>query len=359
MTKSFSGKIIKWYSLNKRDLPWRTTNDAYKIWISEIIMQQTRIDQGTSYYLRFLKRFPDVFSLAKSDEQSVLKLWQGLGYYSRARNLYETACNIVDNYNGKFPRDYSELLKFKGIGEYTAAAIASIAFNQPFATIDGNVTRFTARFYGISSPVDTSVTKREIFQIATKKMDQTQAGNYNQALMEFGALICKPKIPLCNSCIFNTECSAFKNQLVSDIPVKQDKIKVRNRFFNYLLIKNNNKTTYILKHRGNDIWKGLYDLPMVETKEIISKEKLEKLLNQKEYFGNQEIRIQTVSKPHIHILSHQRLHAIFYQLEGNGLIQISGFKTKFEEVRIEDLKNYPIPRLLEKFLIDIKIFNSE
>ncbi len=353
---SFSSKIIDWYQANKRNLPWRSASNPYKIWLSEIIMQQTRIDQGTSYYLRFVKRFPDIFELAKAKEEDVLKLWQGLGYYSRARNLYATAIEIANNHNGKFPENYSELLKLKGIGEYTAAAIASFAFNLPYAVTDGNVARLMARYCAIRTPVNTSKGKKIIQEKATKYMDRAQPALYNQAIMEFGALICKPVSPLCSSCIFNTKCQALKKHLVNDIPSKLGKIKTTDRFFNYLFVKNKNDNIFIKKRTENDIWKGLYDFPMIETKEKISKKKLEDILRSEKYFGNKGIRIQSTSTEYIHILSHQKLHAVFYSFTFSEKFHIDGFNKKYKKVDHDQLKKYPIPRLVEKFLQDINFF---
>ncbi|NOX47528.1 MAG: A/G-specific adenine glycosylase [Chlorobi bacterium] len=351
---SFSHKIIDWYNTNKRDLPWRKTNDAYKIWLSEIIMQQTRIEQGTSYYLRFVEQYPDVFALANALEEDVLKLWQGLGYYSRARNLHATAREIANNHNGKFPASYTELLKLKGVGEYTAAAIASFAFDLPYAVADGNVERLMARYFSISIPVNTSKGKKSIREKATENMDHSLAGLYNQAIMEFGALVCKPTSPLCSSCIFKENCGSFKKQIVDEIPVKSGKTKIRNRFFNYLFITNEPKKVFIKKRIENDIWKGLYDFPMIETKGKTDKGKLKALISREKLFGKQEVQVKSVSREYIHILSHQKLHARFYVLEPAGEI---GFeKGTVEEVAFGDLKKYPIPRLVEKFLIDIDFF---
>ena len=353
---SFSRKIIDWYQANKRDLPWRNTSDPYKIWLSEIIMQQTRIDQGTSYYLQFVKHFPNIFELAKAKEDNVLKLWQGLGYYSRARNLHTTAREISEKYDGKFPENYSELLKLKGIGEYTAAAIASFAFNLPYAVADGNVARLFTRYCAITTPINTSKGKKIIQEKATEYMDRTQPALYNQAIMEFGALVCKPTSPLCTSCIFNTKCKALEKHLVNDIPLKSGKIKIKDRFFNYLFIKNKNNNVLIKKRIDDDIWKGLYDFPMIETRKKISKEKLENILRSEKYFGSQKISIQSVSMEYIHILSHQKLHAVFYNMELSGEFHLDNFKDKIKEVDYKHLKKYPIPRLVEKFLVDINFF---
>jgi A/G-specific adenine glycosylase len=351
---SFSGKIINWYMANKRDLPWRKTNNPYKIWLSEIIMQQTRIDQGTSYYLRFVKQYPDIFSLANAHEEDVLKLWQGLGYYSRARNLHATAKEIAENQDGKFPANYSELLKLKGIGEYTAAAIASFAFNLPYAVTDGNVERLISRYYAISTPVNASEGKKIIQKRASENMDYQQPGIYNQAIMEFGALVCKPTSPLCSSCILNTECKAYKKQIVNNVPVKLGKIKIKDRFFNYLFITNAYSKVLIKKRTDSDIWKGLYDFPLIETKGKIKKDKLKEYITKDKFFSKQDIQLKSISGEYVHILSHQKLHARFYILESKEEFNIEN--TNIEEVAFDDLKKYPIPRLVEKFLIDMNFF---
>lgn len=234
-TLDFSNKILSWYFQEKRELPWRNSSDPYRVWISEIILQQTRIDQGTSYYNRLIGRFPTVHSLAESTEDEVLKLWQGLGYYSRARNLFAGAQQIVNIYHGRFPSQSKELKKIKGIGDYTAAAIASISFNEPVAAIDGNVYRVLSRIFGIDTPIDTTAGKKLFAELAQNIMDKKNPGDYNQAVMEFGALHCKPKQPLCNQCPFSNQCIAYGSQTIAALPVKSKKTKQRNRYF-YIFI---------------------------------------------------------------------------------------------------------------------------
>ena len=234
--KHFSEKIIAWYDQNKRDLPWRNTKDAYLIWLSEIILQQTRVDQGMDYYLKFAKEFPTVKHLAKADNEKVMKLWQGLGYYSRARNLHTTAKIISEKYHGKFPDEYSDILSLKGVGNYTAAAIASFAFNKPYAVVDGNVYRVLARVFGIESPIDSTQGKKEFETLATELLDRKKPASHNQAIMELGALQCKPVNPDCSICALNTMCFAYSKKRINELPVKAKKTKVRNRYFNYIVL---------------------------------------------------------------------------------------------------------------------------
>ena len=237
---NFSRSIIEWYGHNKRDLPWRNTKDAYKIWISEIILQQTRVEFGLKYYFKFLQKFPTIYALSDAKENEVLKVWEGLGYYSRARNLHFTSKFIVNNLNGKFPNTYLEILSLKGIGTYTAAAISSFAFKLPFAVLDGNVIRLLSRYFGIKVPFDTSKGKKLFQQLSQELLNENVPDLHNQAIMEFGALICKPKLPKCDICHFNNLCYAYNYNLVKKLPIKQKKIKIKKKYINYLIIENNN-----------------------------------------------------------------------------------------------------------------------
>ena len=232
----FSQKIIFWYEHNKRDLPWRNTRDPYLIWLSEIILQQTRVDQGMSYYLKFVGEFPTVKQLAKADNEKVMKLWQGLGYYSRARNLHTTAKIILLEHKGVFPKEFETILALKGVGEYTAAAIASFAYNKPYAVVDGNVYRVLSRVFDISTPIDSTQGKKEFNHLAGELLDKNKPAIYNQAIMEFGAMQCKPINPYCAVCPLNTMCLAYSKKLVAELPVKSKKTKVRDRYFNYIVL---------------------------------------------------------------------------------------------------------------------------
>jgi len=265
---NFTSILMQWFEKNQRDLPWRHISDPYKIWLSEIILQQTRVQQGLSYYQKFTGRWPDVFSLSQASEDQVLALWQGLGYYSRARNLHHTAKNVVNNYNGFFPNSYEELQKLKGIGKYTAAAIASIAFNVPVPALDGNVTRVFARFLGIESPVDNPKTLKIIEDVAIQFIDRKKPGDFNQALMDFGSMVCKPASPECLNCPLREFCVAFKEGKTQELPLKSKKINKTIRYLNFFMIYNTDEKQLkflVEKRTGNDVWKNLYQLPLLET----------------------------------------------------------------------------------------------
>ncbi len=271
--KQIAKIIEKWYEENKRDLPWRNSPSAYKIWLSEIILQQTRINQGISYYNKFIEKYPAIQQLAQAPIEDVLKLWQGLGYYSRARNLHITARRITNDCNGNFPSDYKELLSLNGIGEYTAAAIASMAFNIPVAVVDGNVFRVLSRLYGIKTGI-TSAAGKKLFRLKAQEiLNHKKPGIHNQAMMELGALICLPRNPLCNQCPLNMRCYAYKYRLVNELPVKKVNGKTRERYFHYLHISYRG-STFIHKRQQKDIWNSLFEFPLIETSHYIYPEKL-------------------------------------------------------------------------------------
>jgi A/G-specific adenine glycosylase len=344
-----SYKLEQWYLENKRSLPWRDTKDPYLIWISEIILQQTRVVQGYAYYLRFIEAFPDVNSLAKADENDVLVIWQGLGYYSRARNIHFTAKTIVDKYNGIFPTDYNEILKLKGIGEYTAAAIASFAYNKPHAVVDGNVYRFLSRLFGIDTPIDTSTGKKEITSLANHLLDQKEPGLYNQAIMEFGALHCTPDNPMCETCPFNDNCIAYSKNLIKRLPVKQGKIKTKDRFFYYLDIRYGDKSSIQLKKRiQKDIWQNLYELPLIETQQ---KTEIDELIEKNEFKEivkiSNNLDVKFIDKSIKHVLSHQTIHATFLKIVVSEKSDI--LDKKLTEVKLTDLYKYPISRLVDRY----------
>jgi A/G-specific adenine glycosylase len=342
----FSKLLLTWYQVNKRDLPWRKTNNAYHIWLSEIIMQQTRVEQGTPYYIAFVNAYPRPSDLAAAPADQVLKLWQGLGYYSRARNLHEAAKTIVSKHNGKFPSDYESILDLKGVGEYTAAAIASFAFNKAHAVVDGNVYRLLSRVFGISTAIDSSAGKKEFRELAAELLDKKNPAAYNQAIMEFGALFCKPQNPDCENCIFAYTCVAKEKKLVGQLPVKANKTKVRDRFFQYLVINKNNKIW--LKQRGaKDIWEGLYDFPLIESLKELGEEELQKHAEWKKIFGRIKPFVRSESKTYKHLLSHQRIYAKFWQIDISENIKASADWT---QTRKTELHTYPIPRLVDLYL---------
>jgi len=358
---NFSVKIINWYKLNKRNLPWRYTTDPYKIWLSEIILQQTRIDQGINYYNNFIKAFPDVKSLANSSEEQVLKLWQGLGYYSRARNLYKTAGIVAHKFNGKFPDDYNDIIHLPGIGEYTAAALLSMAFQKSYPVVDGNVYRVITRMFAIDTPIDSGEGKKLVAAKAHEIMDNQYPGIYNQAIMEFGALYCKPKNPDCINCIFSSDCMAFKKKLVEKLPVKKSRSAQRYRYFYYLLICfKSNESDHILinKREGNDIWKNLYDFPLIETNKRISLNKIKEIGYHGLILKNKTMK--TMGNEYKHILSHQVILARFIRMEIKkkqlAEIQKNIRNEKLIPIKTRDLVRFPIPRLIEKFLEENRLF---
>ena len=345
---NFGSEIIRWYHINKRDLPWRHTKDPYAIWLSEIILQQTRIEQGLAYYYRFIKKYPDVKKLAAAKEDDVLKLWQGLGYYSRARNLHHTAKEIVKNYKGKFPEDEKQVLSLKGIGDYTAGAILSFAFNKKFPVVDGNVFRLLSRYFGIDTPIGSSNGKKEFFRLAATLMENHSPSDFNQGIMEFGSRQCKPQQPDCLSCPLNVNCVAFAQKKVCILPVKGKKTAVRNRYFNYLVI-HHDKKLLLNRRNGKDIWKNLYDFPLIETSKKASEKKIISHKEWKKIFGNANVIITSVSNEQKHLLSHQTIHAKFYSVK---LAAGKKFKLKndFLSVAKEDLKKYAVPKLIENYL---------
>jgi len=339
----FSNKLIAWYLQNKRDLPWRETQDPYAIWLSEIILQQTRVAQGLPYYEAFLNQYPTVFDLAKAPEDEVLRLWQGLGYYSRARNLHATAKKIAEDFQGNFPTTYKELLLLKGIGQYTAAAIASFAFKEQLPVVDGNVFRVLARYFGIKSDISTATTKKEFTALAGSLLPPKQAGLFNQAIMDFGATVCTPKNPACNLCIYNEDCLAYQTNQVSILPVKLSKTKVSSRFLNYLIYKDPTQQTQIQQRTSKDIWQQLYEFPLIETVETVEESKIEQLIYQR-HTGFELQRITKInSQPIIHKLSHRKLHINFWEIEVNNTLS--------HGLPFSQLKMFAFPIVIHNFIV--------
>jgi A/G-specific adenine glycosylase len=347
MENWFSEGLLSWYSHNKRDLPWRNTKDPYHIWLSEIILQQTQVNQGLRYYLRFTSRFRTVSELADANEDEVLKLWQGLGYYSRARNLLFTAKVIRTDYGGNFPRNYKEILALKGIGDYTAAAIASFAFNLPHAVVDGNVYRVLSRLFGIDLPIDSGEGKKRFQELASQLLNKKDPAAHNQAIMEFGSQYCRVSNPDCNNCVFSDKCAALASARVSLLPVKAKKISIRERHFNYLLLIDEKKKIILNRRSKSDIWKGLYEFPLIESSAALNKKEL-MLHEEMKQFCEPEEAIQYVSEPYKHILSHQHLHARFYVIRTKK--NLKGTASVISSV--SGLDNFAFPRLIEKFLQD-------
>jgi A/G-specific adenine glycosylase len=342
--------LLNWYSQNKRPLPWRETRDPYKIWLSEVILQQTRVAQGTDYYHRFLAAFPDVQSLSAADEQDVLKLWQGLGYYSRARNMHFTAKQVVENHNGIFPNSAAGLKKLKGIGDYTAAAIASICFDESTAVLDGNVARVISRLYAIDAPIDSNEGKKTITDLANSLLDTNHPGTFNQALMELGALVCTPKSPICNTCPVAFACEALKRKQVESFPVKTPKKAPTIRHLNYLVIsfiKNKEEFILMRKRIGNDIWKNMYDFPCVETVNASDTSEALDQCVKSGLLGEFPFVVTHVSDEYIHQLSHRRLLAKFIRIEVKGEPMPINDITP---VRRDLIAELPLPRLIDRYL---------
>ena len=340
---NFSNVLIKWYLQNKRDLPWRNTTNPYPIWLSEIMLQQTRVAQGMPYFLSFTTAFPTVFDLATANEEQVLKLWQGLGYYSRARNLHKTAQYVASDLGGVFPDNYADLLKLKGIGEYTAAAIASFSYNEAVPVVDGNVFRVLSRYFDIKTDIAQASAKKEFAALAFELMPKDNPATFNQAIMEFGALQCVPKSPNCGICVFNESCTALQKKKVDQLPVKSKKVKVRNRYFNYLVVADENDNTIIQKRTDKGIWHNLYEFPLIETE----KEEDFNFITgqiQSDYFKENTIIsiLEDNDKSIIHKLSHQHLHIKFWKVNLNGSIE-NGINKAL-------LRTFPFPIVIYNFI---------
>lgn len=343
---NFPKTITKWYKLNARDLPWRETNDPYKIWMSEIILQQTRVDQGLSYYLKFLDHYTDIHAFAAADEDEVLKLWQGLGYYSRARNMHFTAKQIANEMNGQFPSTAKELQKLKGVGPYTAAAIASFAYGEVAPVIDGNVSRVLSRAFGMDDAIDSKEGAKRLQVLADEAIDHDDPATYNQAIMEFGALQCTPKNPDCNNCPLRDGCYALSHGMVDALPFKAKKTKVTDRWFDYFIFEHKGHT-WLNKRTGRGIWQNLYDFPCIEHESPLPEEQLFVHPQLKEWVPGERFQIKSVSKEFKHILSHQRLHVRFLEVELNAAP--AGLSSYIKTHR-KDLEKFAIPKLVDRYL---------
>lgn len=340
---NFTKKLIDWYLVSKRDLPWRNTTNPYYIWLSEIILQQTQVTQGLPYYNAFTSIFPTVFDLANANETQVLKLWQGLGYYSRARNLHASAKHIVNELNGEFPNTFSEIIKLKGVGDYTASAIASICFNEVTAVVDGNVYRTLARLYDIDTPINTGKGFKVFKALAQELIDKKNPATFNQAIMEFGARQCKPKSPDCTVCPFNNSCLALKKNKIEQLPVKVKAAKVKKKHFNFVVIISKDNRTLLEQRKGKGIWQNLYQFPLIETPKEINTESIEIELQS---FTKLKEKVYNVSlyneTPIVHKLSHQHLFTKFWIVTLNENLP-KGIATK-------EIHDFPVPILIENFI---------
>ncbi|OUS14236.1 A/G-specific adenine glycosylase [Nonlabens dokdonensis] len=339
---NFSQQLIDWYIVNKRSLPWRDTKNPYYIWLSEVILQQTRVNQGLPYYKSFVKKYPTVEDLAHAPQDQVLKLWQGLGYYSRARNLQTAAVQIIDN-NSKFPDNYKDLLRLKGVGEYTAAAIASFAYGEAVAVVDGNVYRVLSRIYGVATPINIPAGVKEFKSLAGKLLDKNDPATYNQAIMEFGALQCVPKNPNCNICPFINNCVAYQENRITELPVKIKKTKVKNLFHHYLVIQTPSGKTVLSQRDTSSIWAGLFEFPYIESSGALLPQEITTNKLFRELVGGSRFRESVYNQqPIVHKLSHRKVHAYFWIIEVDEELSHS--------IDIIEVKTKPVHVLMERFI---------
>jgi A/G-specific adenine glycosylase len=352
----FRRVLLNWHSQQHRPMPWKETKDPYKIWLSEIILQQTRVEQGLPYYQKFVEKYPTLKSLAEAKDDHVMRLWQGLGYYSRARNLLATARFIGENNNYNFPASYQNLLQLKGIGPYTAAAIASFAFDLPHAVLDGNVFRVLSRLFAIETPIDSTKGKKQFQTLADKLLDKKHAATYNQALMDFGATMCTPKQPKCNECVFATNCEALKLAVVNDLPIKEKRTKITKRYFNFFYITDGKKII-VQKRTEKDIWQNLFQLPLIETEQHFSTKKLfapttfdKHLLLQKLTATQKKKIVKGIAVQQQ--LSHQTLTIQFYLLQTKKLEVLN--REGFELIEIKKIQQYAFPKSIAEFLLGLK-----
>lgn len=346
---NFSNTLLRWFDIEKRDLPWKSTNDPYKVWISEIILQQTRVEQGSSYYVKFINRFPTLSSLANADEDDVLKMWEGLGYYSRARNLHYSAKTIMLDYGGVFPSNYDDILALKGIGPYTAAAIMSYAYGKKYAVVDGNVLRIISRYLGIQEPVDKTYAHKTIQEWLAKQISSKRPGDFNQAMMDLGATICTPKNWHCGECPIKQDCYAYKEEMQNFLPVKSKIISKKDRFFHYFVINDTNGN-FLLKKRTNDIWQGLYDFPMIEAS-TSNKLTTKAMTTWAANYGiiDWKPKISQFINMEKHILTHQNIYTFFYTVE---LVDntFDLLKEYFIFASKENIANFAFPKIVNLYL---------
>jgi len=346
MQIDFTKKLLAWdRDQNKRSMPWKGESDPYRIWLSEIILQQTRVAQGTAYYNRFITGFPTITDLANSSEKEIFKYWEGLGYYNRCRNLIATAKIVASAYKGKFPSTYPEILSLPGIGPYTAAAIASFAFGLPHAVVDGNVERVLARYFGISTPVGTAAGKKLYGEMAARLLYKKNPAVYNQTIMDFGATICKPKNPLCPGCVLSEKCQAFQKRWTDQLPLKKLPVPVKTRWFYYFIVKSGKNKLWIRERTGNDIWQNLYEFILWESGKFIPREKLQKTRFFMDTFGKQGFRVQHISALYPQKLTHQTITGCFVHLD-KPLARLSGY----QPVQLNRLREYPFPKLIKGYI---------
>ncbi|MBS0028407.1 A/G-specific adenine glycosylase [Chitinophaga sp. 22321] len=342
----FTEKLLEWNrEVNTRNMPWKGEKDPYRIWLSEIILQQTRVEQGWPYYERFIQHYPTVEKLAAAPEEEVFRLWQGLGYYARCKNMLAAAREITNTYLGKFPDQYEQIKSLKGIGPYTAAAIASFAFNLPYAVLDGNVFRVLSRYFGIETPIDSTAGKKQFDTLAQELLPEDASAAYNQSIMDFGAVVCKPQQPLCDDCPLRKKCVALQHQLVPLLPIKTKKLQIKKRYFNYLLV-NYKEQIFIRKRTDSDIWQNLHEFLLIETTAPSDITELQTSEAFRNYFGNAKPEIERVSAPFKQQLTHQTIHSQFISIHVKKPPVLPGFML----VPRNSLNNYAFPKTITTFL---------
>ncbi len=352
--QTFTEGLLKWYAQSDRPMPWKGERDPYLIWLSEIILQQTRVEQGLPYYERIKKKYPTVFDLAKAPEDELMKLWEGLGYYSRARNLHTTAKLIVSKHKGVFPKDYKTILSLRGVGPYTAAAIASFAYGLPHAVVDGNVYRVLSRVFGVETAIDSTAGKKEFTQLAQTVLDPVAPGDYNQAIMDYGATICTPKLPSCDHCNLKKSCFAFQQNSIERFPYKSKKIKKRTRYFHYLVIEDNKGQTLVEKRTSKDIWQQLYQFPLIETDGLLDEIKLRQQGPFTELLDTATVKSIVFSKPFSQTLSHQKIIATFWKIEVSK--KLSTTKDTAKVINVKNLNSLAFPKVIDLFLQDKTLY---
>ncbi|MBQ9470605.1 MAG: A/G-specific adenine glycosylase [Bacteroidales bacterium] len=343
----FSLHLLRWFALHGRELPWRDTNDPYRIWVSEVILQQTRVVQGIDYYIRFIDRFPTVGALAAAPLDDVMKVWQGLGYYTRASNLHAGAQQVVAQHGGELPRTYDKLLKIKGLGAYSAAAVASFAFGEAVPAIDGNVYRILARVFGVFTPTDSAQGRKEFFGLASELMDRQHPAAFNQAIIDFGALVCTFRQPQCGECPMAERCYALRNNMIGKLPVKGKRAAVRDRYFYYLMVRHGGHT-FVRRRQERDIWHSLYEFPLIELPAPLPVEELMLSPDWAELIGDGHFSVLSVSEGIRHQLTHINIHARFIIVE----VERAGYKLRadYRRVPIDELERYSVPRLIDAYM---------
>jgi A/G-specific adenine glycosylase len=350
MIPLFTKRLLEWNQTdNTRSMPWKGEKDPYRIWLSEIILQQTRVEQGWRFYEKFITEFPDIGHLAKAPEKKVFKLWEGLGYYTRCRNLMITARRISSQYNGRFPSSYEGIVSLKGVGPYTAAAIASFAFNLPYAVVDGNVQRVLARYFGISTPIDSASGKKFYYELAGSLLEKKQPGIYNQAIMDFGSLICKPKNPVCDKCVQHKDCVAFRQNWIKLLPVKEKRLPKKKRWFYYFVIQTKDKKFYIRQRIEKDIWQNLYEFVLWETEQPVSLQDIPGSEFLREFFGRQVFEIMGISEIYKQQLTHQTVQGRFIRIQINKPLSN---RKQYLLTDIEKIKLHPFPKFITGYLLN-------